>query len=222
MEDKQRPLKSATGKVKDILNTYMRGDESTDAGNSDPVVQASTSTDINQVHIHAEVSHTESTDRSMDDAMTVVAAVQKEKDEIKDQLLRKVAEFENYKRRTDREKEQLALYVSERTFSKLVELLDDLHAAIEAGKKSDDYASMLHGVEMIYSKAMKMYEEHGVKPLVVEENLPFNVDEHEALMHIPHPNIAEGLIVQQVQRGYKLHDKVIRHAKVVTSAGSGE
>jgi molecular chaperone GrpE len=103
-----------------------------------------------------------------------------------------------------------------------VELLDDLHAALEAGKKSDDYASMLHGVEMIYSKAMKMYEEHGVKPLVVEENLPFNVDEHEALMHIPHPNIAEGLIVQQVQRGYKLHDKVIRHAKVVTSAGSGE
>jgi molecular chaperone GrpE len=221
MEDKQRPLKSATGKVKDILNTYMRGDESAEAGNADPVVQASTSTDINQVHVHTEVSQAESADRGTDDAMTMVAAVQKEKDEIKDQLLRKVAEFENYKRRTDREKEQLALYVSERTFSKLVELLDDLHAALEAGKKSDDYASMLHGVEMIYSKAMKMYEEHGVKPLVVEENLPFNVDEHEALMHIPHPNIAEGLIVQQVQRGYKLHDKVIRHAKVITSAGSG-
>lgn len=221
MEDKQRPLKSATGKVKDILNTYMRGDDSAEAAHSDPVVQASTSTDINQVHIHSEVSQAESTDRSVDDAMAMVAAVQKERDDMKDQLLRKVAEFENYKRRTDREKEQLALYVSERTFSKLVELLDDLHAALEAGKKSDDYASMLHGVEMIYSKAMKMYEEHGVKPLVVEENLPLNVDEHEALMHIPHPQIAEGLIVQQVQRGYKLHDKVIRHAKVITSAGSG-
>lgn len=58
-------------------------------------------------------------------------------------------------------------------------------------------------------------------PLVVPENAPFNVDEHEALMHVPHPEIAEGNVVQQVQRGYKLHEKVIRHAKVITSAGSG-
>lgn len=220
MEDKQRPLKSATGKMKDILNTYMRGDEASDAPNPEPVVPASTSTDINEVHAHAEAAKTDA-DRTVDESSVIIGALQKERDELKDQLLRKVAEFENFKRRTEREKEQLALYVSERMFSRLVEILDDLHAALEAGRKSEDYASMVSGVEMIHTKAMKMYEEHGVRPLVVPENAPFNVDEHEALMHVPHPEIAEGNVVQQVQRGYKLHEKVIRHAKVITSAGSG-
>ncbi|MFM8473820.1 MAG: nucleotide exchange factor GrpE [Candidatus Kapaibacterium sp.] len=206
--------------MKDILNTYMRGDETPESSGPEPVVTASTSTDINDVHVHAEAVRSES-ERAVDETAVIVAALQKENADLKDQVLRKVAEFENFKRRTEREKEQLALYVSERMFGKLVEVLDDLHAALDAGRKSDDYASMLSGVEMIYAKALKMYEEHGVRPLVVTENVPFNVDEHEALMHIPHPDIAEGLVVQQVQRGYKLHDKVIRHAKVITSAGNG-
>lgn len=221
MEEKQRPLKSATGKVKDILNTYMRGEDTPESSSNDTVVPASTSTDINEVHAHQDATKSEPSDRTNEDLAVVINALQKEKDEIKDQLLRKVAEFENFKRRTEREKEQLALFVSERMFSKLVEILDDLHAALEAGRKSQDYNSMVHGVEMIYTKAMRLYEDHGVRPLNVPENVPFNVDEHESLMHVPHPEIAEGSVVQQVQRGYKLHDKVIRHAKVITSAGSG-
>ena len=206
--------------MKDIFSTYKRSEEKRESQTQDPVVPASTSTDINDVHVHNEQDIT-TPERPTDDTTIMLNAMQKERDDVKDQLLRKSAEFENYRKRTEREKEQLALYVSERVFSKLVELLDDLHAALEAGKKSDDYNAMLSGVEMIYTKAVKVYEEHGVRPLNVGENAPFNVDEHEALMHIPHPEIAEGFIVQQVQRGYKLHEKVIRHAKVITSAGNG-
>ncbi|MBL8000053.1 MAG: nucleotide exchange factor GrpE, partial [Candidatus Kapabacteria bacterium] len=131
-------------------------------------------------------------------------------------------ELENFRRRTDREKEQLMLYASEKTFSRLVEMLDDLHAALEAGKSSTDYQAMLSGLEMIYTKAHKLYEDHGVKPLLADSGTPFNVEHHEALMHIPHPETPEGHVIQQVRRGYVLHDKVIRHAQVITSAGTPE
>jgi hypothetical protein len=73
MEDKQRPLKSATGKMKDILNTYMRGDEASDAPNPEPVVPASTSTDINEVHAHAEAAKTDA-DRTVDESSVIIGA----------------------------------------------------------------------------------------------------------------------------------------------------
>ncbi len=229
MEDKQKPLRTAASKVKDIYNTYLRSDEKAEAPVDEEVVAATTKTDINAVHVHhehgdssgdasAENASNESA-QALESMQQALTKAEKERDDLRDQLLRKVAEFENFRKRTERERDQLALTVSERVFARMVEVLDDLQAAIEAGRKSDDYASMLNGIEMIYTKAQRLYEEHGVKPLVAEANTPFNVDVHEALMHIPHPEIPEGQIVQQIQRGYTLHDKVIRHAKVVTSAG---
>ncbi len=235
MEEKQKPLRTAASKVKDIYNAYRKNDEKADVVAGDEVVHATTSQDINQVHVpHENVS--ESTEQGSGQQNTDleeiviqnealrdnVLRLEKERDDMRDQVLRKVAEFENFRKRTEREKEQLALYVSEKLFSRLVDVLDDLHAALEAGRKSDDYASMLSGLELIYNKTHRIYEEHGVKPLNAEQNMPFNVDVHEALMHIPHPDVSEGMVVQQIQRGYMLNDKVLRHAKVVTSAGNGD
>ncbi len=235
MDEKQKPLRTAASKVKDIYNAYRRGDEKAEVVAGEEVVTATTSQDINQVHIPHEQTSDEgvesmATSGSEADEVKVqleamrdaLQRAERERDDMRDQLMRKVAEFENMRKRTEREKEQLSLYVSERLFGRLVDVLDDLHAALEAGRKSDDYASMLSGLEMIYNKTHRIYEEHGVKPLNAEVNSPFNVDVHEALMHIPHPEIAEGQVVQQIQRGYMLHDRVLRHAKVVTSAGSGE
>jgi len=232
MEEEQKSQKNVTNKMKDLYNTYLKQDEKKQPVNHEQTVKAETSSDINDVHIPVdgatetepgtsdqETSHIM---KEIESLRLLITEVEKERDENRDKFLRNVADFENYRRRTEREKEQLVLYASERTFSKLVGIIDDLHAAVDAGEKSSDYESMLNGLRMIYSKAIKMYEEHGVKPLEVLPGEPFNVDVHEALMHIPHPDTPEGHIVQQIQRGYTLHDKVIRHAKVVTSAGGGE
>ena len=212
----------------------MRPDEKPDAHSAEEKVTATTSKDINEVHVHHPVIDSqavafesaqgnevqpEESPKENDMYRAEAARTEKERDELRDQLLRKIAEFENYRKRTEREKEQLLLYATERMFSKLVEVLDDLQAALEAGRRSEDYTSMLSGLELIYNKAHRIYEEHGVKPLHAEEGSPFSVDVHEALMHIPHPDIPEGQVVQQIQRGYTFRDKVLRHAKVVTSAG---
>jgi len=147
-------------------------------------------------------------------------ATERERDELREKFVRALAEMDNLRKRTDREKEQLVLYATERLFARLVELLDDLHAAVQAGKQSRDYDAMLSGLEMITAKAHRLYEEHGVHPLEAQEGEPFNVAFHEALTHIPHPELPEGTIVQQVQRGYLFRDRVLRHARVVTSAGA--
>ncbi len=239
MDEKLKPFRTVASKVKDIYSANKRSDEKTEVVAGDDVVRATTSKDINQVHIPVENAQDTASDsgeqraesseqelqtlhvelEAMSDALK---RAERERDDLRDQLLRKIAEFENFRKRTEREKEQLALYVSEKVFGRLVDVLDDLHAALEAGRKSDDYSSMLSGLEMIYNKTHRIYEEHGVKPLIVEQNTPFNVDVHEALMHIPHADVPEGQVVQQIQRGYMLHDKVLRHAKVITSAGNGE
>jgi molecular chaperone GrpE len=147
-------------------------------------------------------------------------ATERERDELREKFVRALAEMDNLRKRTDREKEQLVLYATERLFARLVELLDDLHAAVQAGKQSRDYDAMLSGLEMITAKAHRLYEEHGVRPLEAQEGEPFNVAFHEALIHVPHPELPEGTIVQQVQRGYLFRDRVLRHARVVTSAGA--
>ncbi len=109
-------------------------------------------------------------------------------------------------------------HASERIITRMLPVLDDLHAAVEASQTSDDAESLRTGIAMIYTKAVRIFEESGVRMIEAGPGEPFNVEFHEALMHTPsdHP---EGHIVQSVQRGYQLHEKVIRHAKVITSAG---
>ena len=133
---------------------------------------------------------------------------------------RKAAEVENIRRRAAAEKEAMAQYAAEHVITHMLPVLDDLHAAVESAKTTKDFDALRDGVDMIYTKAMKIFEERGVTIISSGEGEPFNVDVHEALMHMPHEEHPEGHIVQMVQRGYSLHDKVLRHAKVITSAGA--
>lgn len=133
---------------------------------------------------------------------------------------RKAAEVENIRRRAAAEKEQMATYAAEHVITHMLPVLDDLHAAVESAKTTSDLNSLRDGVEMIYTKAMKIFQERGVRIISSGAGEPFNVDVHEALMHMPSDDHPEGHIVQIVQRGYALHDKVLRHAKVITSAGA--
>jgi len=145
--------------------------------------------------------------------------MQREIDEWKDLAARRLADLENMRRRTALEKQELHLRAAEHVITKMLPVLDDLHAAVEAAGTTQDSAALRTGIEMIYAKARQIFEESGVQVIEAEPGQPFNVEMHESLMHTPSEQHPEGHIIQPVMRGYQLNDRVLRHAKVITSAG---
>ncbi len=169
-----------------------------------------------------DINDEQTTPLSPSDAPADEAPVQDPENDVdywKGLAQRKAAEVENIRRRAAAEKAQMADYAAEHIITHMLPVLDDLHAAVESSKTSPDAEALRAGIEMIYHKAMKIFEERGVSVISSGEGEPFNVDVHEALMHMPSPDHPEGHVVQVVQRGYALRDKVLRHAKVITSAG---
>lgn len=153
------------------------------------------------------------------DELSQLQQLQREIDEWKDLAARRLADLENMRRRTALEKQDLHLRASEHVITKMLPVLDDLHAAAAAASATNDVQSLRTGIEMIYAKACQIFEEAGVRVLDAEPGQPFDVEFHESLMHAPSQEHPEGHIVQPVMRGYQLHDRVLRHAKVITSAG---
>jgi molecular chaperone GrpE len=142
----------------------------------------------------------------------------KELEEWKDLAHRRSAEIANMQRRAVQERADLEHRAAERMINKLLPVLDDLHAAVEASRTSSDATALQQGLEMIYTKTMKIFEDSGISVIEAEAGQLFNVDVHEALMLTP-SDVPEGHVIQTVQRGYSLHERVLRHAKVITSAG---
>ena len=138
--------------------------------------------------------------------------------ELENMLKRRVAEFENFKRRTDKEKIELLEYGNIKLLTKFVDLLDDLKNAQQAANNTEDVTSVVKGLDMINQKAEKLFADEGVLPMDVNIGDEFDVEKHEALMRQP-SDLLEGQITMLVQNGYVFKDKVIRYAKVATSAG---
>ncbi|MBO5180925.1 MAG: nucleotide exchange factor GrpE [Paraprevotella sp.] len=134
--------------------------------------------------------------------------------EMQDKYLRQVAEFDNYRKRTIKEKAELILNGGERTLTAILPVLDDFERALKNMEKAEDVTAVKEGVELIFQKFMKVMEAQGVKKIETE-NADFNTDLHEAIAQIPAPNDdLKGKVMDCVQTGYTLNDKVIRHAKV--------
>ena len=150
-----------------------------------------------------------------------VADLEKQTAQLKDQLLRKAAEFENYKRRTETESMNFARFASENTISQLLPILDDLSRSLQSGKESKDDDPFYKGIEMILAKFLKILEAQGLKPMETVGK-EFNVDYHDALMQVPRSDVAPHTIIEEVEKGYLLFDKVIRHAKVIVSTSAVE
>ena len=134
--------------------------------------------------------------------------------ELKDKWLRSVAEFENYRKRTLKERAELILNGGEKFITAILPVLDDMERAIENGAKTDDPAVLREGMELIYQKFMKTLEAQGVDKIETE-NADFDTDVHEAVAMVPGMgDDKKGKVIDCLQQGYKLNDKVIRHAKV--------
>ena len=144
--------------------------------------------------------------------LTPEEALQVENAKLKDQLLRTIAEFDNYKKRTLKEKTELILNGGEKTITAILPVLDDFERAIS--DTTDDPKAIKEGMELIFKKLLSTLEGMGVKKIEAQDK-DFDVDFHEAIAMVPGVGDEQkGKVIDCVQTGYMLNDKVIRHAKV--------
>ena len=149
------------------------------------------------------------------DSQNIIEKLQISLDEANDRYLRLSAEFDNYRKRTLKEKAELILNGGEKSITNILPVIDDLERAIETMQKATDIDAIKTGIDLIYDKLMKTLEKDGVK-VIKTKDMPLDTDFHEAIALIPAPSEAQkGKIIDCVQTGYTLNEKVIRHAKVV-------
>lgn len=164
----------------------------------------------NGAEAQAEYANGEET--PAEEELDPLTAAQNEAEQWKDKYIRLVAEFENYKKRTLKEKSELILNGSEKTVAAILPILDDFERA--TADKTEDPQAIKEGYELIYKKFLKALETLGVHKIETD-NADFDVDYHEAIAMVPGMgDDKKGKVIDCVQTGYTLNDKVIRHAKV--------
>ena len=137
--------------------------------------------------------------------------------DLKKQLLYKIAEFDNYRKRTMSEKADLILNGGAKVLGAILPVMDDMERALDQMKKAEDMASVIEGVELIRKKFLSILEKQGVKPIETE-GLDFDVDLHEAIAQLPAPSPEmKNKIMDCTLKGYMLNDKVLRHSQVVVA-----
>ncbi len=150
-------------------------------------------------------------DRLQKEVETLKAQVEKEKKE----YMFLMAEFDNFRKRTLKEKSELIKNGAESAFKGLLPVVDDIERAMKASENTDDASSLKEGMELIYKKLKKYMEQNGVKEMDPSDR-DFDADRHEAISAVPVPDEeAKGKILDTIEKGYTINDKVLRHAKVV-------
>jgi molecular chaperone GrpE len=160
-----------------------------------------------QEKAEVELTAEEKLQRELDEANEKVATLE-------DKYLRQVAEFDNYRKRTLKEKAELIKNGGERAIESILPVLDDFERALSNMAKDENSAEMMTGVELIYNKFVGILKQNGLNKIVTED-ADFDTDFHEAIAMVPTPDEKlKGKVLDCIQAGYTLNDKVIRHAKV--------
>ena len=175
-----------------------------------------------EIDIQESTGDTEIAARQAEDELAQrLSERDKENAELLDRLQRSAAEFDNYRRRVSREKEDLLKYGTEKIAFDMLPVADNFERALEQAKAAQDTASVIEGVEMIYKQFLSTLEKYKVRPF---DSLgeSFNPERHEAMLHQPSHDHAENTVMGELQRGYVLDDKLLRPARVIVSRGPAE
>lgn len=208
---KEKKINIEDGNAKEqVLNENAEQNDT--QNNEEPQAEETNTEDADNKAADAD-SKTDNTDNAAEsEEADPLAKAQQEVEELKKQLLYKTAEFENYRKRTLKEKADLILNGGEKTIAAILPILDDFERAI--ADKSEDPKAIKEGVQMIFNKFIKTLEGLGVKKIETADK-DFDVDFHEAIAMVPGMgDDKKGKVIDCVQTGYTLNDKVIRHAKV--------
>ncbi|WP_289771760.1 nucleotide exchange factor GrpE [Bacteroides acidifaciens] len=191
MDPKEKKVKEEEMNVEDILNNGAEEQPQNE-----------------QTEDAAPLTHEEELEQELGKAQETI-------EEQKDKYLRLSAEFDNYRKRTMKEKAELILNGGEKSLSSILPVVDDFERAIKTMETATDVNAVKEGIELIYNKFLAVLAQNGVKVIETKDQ-PLDTDYHEAIAVIPAPSEAQkGKILDCVQTGYTLNDKVLRHAKVV-------
>ncbi|MGA7214115.1 MAG: nucleotide exchange factor GrpE [Terrimicrobiaceae bacterium] len=160
-------------------------------------------------------SQTDPVETPQPDAPTNLAG---ELEKYKDAALRARADLDNYRKRVAREKEDAIRYANNSLLESLLPILDNFELGIDAARNASDVKGIIQGLEMVRKQLEDFLRDHGVEIVNAVGN-PFDPNIHEAVAHEPSPDVAEGDVVRQLRKGFKLKDRLIRPASVVVSKG---
>ena len=186
--------------------------------NEEPVAEDAAQTEETPAEETAQSEETPAQELTVEEQLAnMLAEAQQMVNEEKDRYLRLAAEFDNYRKRTLKEKAELIKNGGEKTLTAILPVLDDFERALKNMEATEETRAMKEGVELIFNKFNKVLEQEGLQKIETEGQA-FDVDFHEAIALIPAPSEdMKGKILDCVQTGYKLNDKVIRHAKVAVA-----
>ena len=170
----------------------------------------------NNEHETGEDSSNDNLLEKEEEILIKIGQLENEIADLKDKLLRKAAEFENYKRRTENDQLNLLKYSAESFIVKLLPVVDDFERSIDHMDSAKDVESIKQGVMLIYNKLMKILTEQGVEKIEAIGK-PFNVEYHEALLQRKAEDVEPHTVLDEIEKGYMYKDKVIRHSKVIVS-----
>jgi len=172
--------------------------------------------DIEEEQVETSETQTVEVEQEIAEEETVEEKLKAEIKQEKEKFLRLFAEFENYKKRTSRERIELFSTASEHVMKYLLPVLDDFERALAHIEEDKEAEELRKGVLLIYQKLVNTLEQKGLKPIIIKKGDAFNADSHEAITQIPAPSDdLKGKIIDVVEKGYKLGDKIIRFPKVV-------
>jgi molecular chaperone GrpE len=139
-----------------------------------------------------------------------------ERDQFLVLLQRTQADFENYQKRNQREREQERRYMHQGLASGLLPIFDNLERAMDAAQKAGESGPLVQGVQMVHSQILTLLQKHGITRIEAEGK-PFDPNEHEAVMQQPTKDVAPNTVVKALEQGFKIHDRVLRPARVIVS-----
>ncbi len=145
-----------------------------------------------------------------------IKTLEEDRDRLSDLLKRKMAEFENYKRRTEHEISNIYKYAAEGFIKKIIAVYDDLSRSLEHASEKSDMKALIEGLKMVFDKFTKTLEEEGVKKIEAKGK-EFDYELHEALMQQPSNEVEPNTVLHEVEPGYTYKDKVLKHTKVIVS-----
>ena len=163
-----------------------------------------------------EIKEEQAKEKEESKAEEKIAQLENEIAELKDKVLRKAAEFENYKRRTENDQLNLLTYAAESFIQKLLPVVDDFERSMQHINDAQEVDAIKQGLKLIYDKFMKVLDDQGVKKMETVGQ-PFNVEFHDALLQKPDDSVEPHTVLEEIEKGYMYKDKVIRHAKVIVS-----
>ena len=217
MNKKDINIEEQTDCQNNVADMNENAQEQTTEQTSEQSAADATDTGIDDTGNADNSDNSEESGKSSEDSSeekSPLEQAQEQIEELKDKYLRSVAEFDNYRKRTLKEKAELILNGSEKAVGAVLPILDDMERAIANGEKTDDPKVLREGMSLIYTKFQKVLESLGVKEIETAD-ADFDTDVHEAIAMVPGMgDDKKGKVLDCVQKGYKLNDKVIRHAKV--------